>query len=600
MAPEQLEGKVCDARTDIFALGLVLYEMAAGKRAFVGDSRAALIAEIMRGEPPVLEGAPAGLHNVIRKCLAKGPGERYQTAAEALAAIEAVAPFSAGAGPPRGRARRWVLAGALTAMAIGAVILWRPWERLGGLPGRITAVAILPFENLSKEPDQEFFANGVQQQLITDLSKIRALRVISRNSVMQYRGTNKRLPEIARELGVDGVVEGSVMRSGNRLRITAELIDARTERHIWANSYDRDLREVLEMQREAARTIASEIRTEVTPEEKRQLAAARRVEPEVHELFLRGQYWANKLGEEDLNRAIDYFQRAIDRNQAYAPAYAGLAVCYHALSTAYRPPREVMPKAKAAAERAVELDETLVDAHLILARVLLFFDWDWPAAEKHLTRAMELSPSSAEAHITYGAYFTALGQSDRALVEFRLAQALDPLSLVIQTEILFSLITARQFDEVIVQAHRVLEREPNYSWGYALAALAYGEKGDFERALEAADKASKIDPNNTTFTAFRAHVQAAKGNRVEAEKLVAELKAVSSRRYVCAYEVAHTYVKLGDKDEAFKWLQKGQRERADCMVWLLCEPWMDPLRADPRYSELIDAIGLTGKAGSKP
>jgi tetratricopeptide (TPR) repeat protein len=320
----------------------------------------------------------------------------------------------------------------------------------------------------------------------------------------------------------------------------------------------------------------------------------------VNDLVLRGQYYADRFTEASLKKAVAYFHEATAKDPTYAPAHAGLAYVYRSLATIDMPPREVMPKTKREAETALQLDETLADAHVSLAYALLYYEWDWPEAEKHLRRALELNPSAADAHLVYAGYFQALGRIQDALAEIRLAEALDPLSLPVQQMLLFSMIGARQYDEAISQFRKTLVREPNFAAGYLLAALAYTEKGQTEQALQAVEKAEQIESNTTTKT-IAAHVHAANGDRGKAKQLLRELSTPSTGRYVCAYELAHAYVKLGDKKRAYELLEKGKQERADCMVWLLVEPWMDPLRGDPEYRDLINYMGLaTGKAGPKP
>lgn len=468
-------------------------------------------------------------------------------------------------------------------------------------PDRIDSLAVLPLSNLSNDPGQEYLAAGITDQLITDLSKIRTLRVISHTSAMRYRPPNRKTPgEIARELGVAAIVEGSVLRSGGKVRITARLIQARGDHYLWGETYAREVGDILDLQRDVAEAIANQIRTTVGPAGRAQPVVRRPINPAVNDLVLKGKYQAVQLSQTSLKQAISYFEQAIAIDPNYAPAHAGLAYVYRSSALLGMPPREMMPKLKAEAEKALKLDETLDDAHVCLAYALIYYDWDWPEAEKHLRRALELNPSSADAHLVYSAYLNSLGRTQEALAEIRVAQALDPLSLPVQQMLLFGLVTARQYDQAIAQFHTTIEREPNFAGGYMLAALAYAEKGQIEQALAAAEKADQLGSNATT-KAIVAHVHAANGDRERAEKLLDELRARSNRHYVCAYELAHSYVKLGDKKQAYEWLEKGKRERADCMVNLLVEPWMDPLRQDRQYKELIDHIGLaTGKSGPKP
>jgi tetratricopeptide (TPR) repeat protein len=401
-------------------------------------------------------------------------------------------------------------------------------------------------------------------------------------------------------LGVAAIVEGSVLRSGDKIKITARLIQARGDHYLWGETYAREVGDILDLQRDVAEAIANQIRTTVGPAGRAQPAVRRPVDPAVNDLVLKGKYQAVQLSQTSLKQAIGYFEQAIAIDPNYAPAHAGLAYVYRSSALLGMPPREMMPKLKAEAEKALQLDETLDDAHVCLAYALIYYEWDWPEAEKHLKRALELNPSSADAHLVYSGYLISLGRTQDALAEIRVAQALDPLSLPVQNILLFGLVTARQYDQAIAQFHTIIEREPNFAGGYLLAALAYTEKGQMEQALATAKKADQLASNATT-KAIVAHVHAANGDRERAEKLLDELSALSNRQYVCAYELAHSYVIMGDKKRAYEWLERGKRERADCMVNLLVEPWMDPLRQDRQYKELINHIGLaTGKSGPKP
>jgi TolB-like protein/tetratricopeptide (TPR) repeat protein len=454
---------------------------------------------------------------------------------------------------------------------------------------RIESIAVLPLENFSRDPDQEFFADGMTEQLITDLSKIGTLTVKSRTSVMQYKGNHRKpLPEIAKELGVDAVVEGSVQRSGDRVRITAQLIQAATDKHLWAETYDRDLRDVLTLQAEVTRSIADQIRITLTPEEKARLGSRRQVDPEVFQLYLKGQYDLSPSGT-DGRKSVTDFQQAIAKDPSYAPAHAGLAMAYGGLASVVAAPKDVMPKAKAEALRALELDETLPEAHVALAQVLMFYEWNWDGAEKEIRRAIELNPSSADAHHLYGIYLDTLSKSEPALREMERAHTLDPLSLMITGDWLSTLIHARQYDRVIEEARKLVAVNPDYAFAHAWMGLAYAQKKDFPPAIAELRKAQDLQPGYT-MDHFLAVVLAAAGNKEEARKLVAKIESLSQHQYVCAYEVAEVHVALGDNEAAQKWLQRGVKEQCDCLVFLRAEPWMDPYRLDPRYEALVKRV----------
>ncbi len=478
MSPEQVRGEELDERTDLFSFGVVLYEMVTGVLPFRGDTSGLLTEAILNRVPaaPVRlnPDVPPKLEEMINKALEKDRKHRFQNASDIRTDLqrlkrdtESELVTAVNSRPPQRRGLTALLvAGLGLALLAGAVILTNVGgvrDRLfgGNRPPHIESLAVLPLANLSHDPEQEYFADGMTEQLTSDLGQIGALRVISRTSAMHYKGTSKTLPEIARELHVDAVVEGSVERSGDQVRITAQLIEAPTDRHLWARSYQRDLRDVLRLQDEVAQAIATEVRIKLTPEEQIQLSTARPVNPEAHEADLRGFYELRKntptgpnvAGQrENMENAIKYFQQAqaLDPNDALA--YAGLADAYYDQSTYFRAPLEVMPKAKAAAARAIELDDTLAEAHASLGYVKLTFDWDWPGAEREFRRSLELNPSLPQAHAGYGHYLLALGRTDEAIQELDRVREIDPLFPQSHLGLPWLLFNARRYQAAVEAA----------------------------------------------------------------------------------------------------------------------------------------------------
>lgn len=608
MAPEQIAGREVDARSDLFSFGAVLFEMLTGKRAFDDESPTAVRAAILRYEPPAVSTlqalAPPAVDDVVRRCLAKNPEERSQTAAEVTRELKQILdriarernqPPTTKAIPGARHSGRW-LAGVLVA-ALCVVATWvmagRPRGGVTGIPaGEIRSLAVLPLENRSGDPEQDYFADSATELLIADLATIGALRVTSRDSVMHYRASPEAVPAIARTLHVDAIIKGSIARAGSRIRITAALIRAATGQIMWTQSFDAEVSELQALPRRVARALTSTAEINATAQEQARLATVRAVDPEVHRRVLLGRHYAAKGSEEGLKKAVEYFDAAIARDPGNALAHSGLAQTYTELSGFYLDPRQAMPKAKSAAETALRLDETLAEAHAALGYVHLVYEWDGPGAARALRRALDLNPSLATARLNYASYLSTQGRHDEALRETRRAVDLDPLSIRTHTLGTVLLLFMRRYDEAVELARRGLEFEPDSAFTLAFQGVAYAEQGRLETAVGNLERAAQLD-SSLTILALQAHVLAVAGRTEQARTLLRRVEEAAKHQYFCPYEIATVYVSLGDNDTAYDLFRKGTDEHADCMPWLAVEPWIDSFRSDPRYRRLLRDIGLS-------
>ncbi len=616
MSPEQVRAEELDARTDLFSFGLVLYEMATGRRAFAGDSPGTIFEAILNRAPiPPLRinpELPPELEHIINKALEKDREERYQSASDLRADLkrlkhETESARSAGVSPAVAAIhelslRRWWPAVATAATLVAAVAVLIALN-VAGLRDRISmavstrraapvpqiqSIAVLPLANLSGDPQQEYFADGMTEELITNLGKISALRVISRTSVMRYKKTERPLPQIARELGVEGIVEGSVLRVGDRVRITAQLIQAEQERHLWAESYERDLRDILALQSEVARAIAREVRVRLTPQEQTRLVSARPVNPEVYELWLKGRHLLTAgITAKEAMKALEYFRQAIELDPTYAPAHAGISLAYSNAALFYAlAPHEALPKAKAAAKRALELDESLAEAHVALAQLMENPDWDWSGAEREFKRALELNPNSVDAHWLYSWFLTNMLRFEEAVAECRRAVELDPLAPYVMGQLGWTLYYAGHYDESIGLFHQLLEREPGFAYGHLVLSWNYVAKHAPAEAAAACRKAVELAPDDQWVLTSCGHDLAVVGRRQEALALLERVRTLGGRKPVDPYLVAFLYDGLGEKQLALQSLERAFQDRSPNLACLRLD-FSRPLRLEPRFQEMV-------------
>jgi TolB-like protein/Tfp pilus assembly protein PilF len=585
--------------------------MITGKRPFSRPSPAETISAILKEEPPSLMGfdaaIPAELDHAVKRCLNKQPDQRFQSAGDLAFhlrhLVSGVSPARTAGQADRKEAaslgrRVKVIAAATILLLLGALAFYWPSLRrtLGARP-QFKSVAMLPLQNFSADPEQEYFADGMTEAVIADLTKIKAMKVISRTSVMPYKNSKKSLRDIAGELHADAVIEGSVMHSADRVRITVQLIDASSDQHLWAESYERGVKDVFALQGEVAQAIAQQVQAAITPQEQARLVKRRPVDPEAYELYLKGRHIMVRGGLEDVQKAIEYFQSGLAKDPDNALIYTGLADAYiHKMSDVHESPVEATIKARAAAIKALELDESLAEAHTSLASIKLFYDWDWTGGESELKRAMELNPGYALAYRVYGGYLTMIGRHPEALPYFEQARRLDPVYERNYLAEGYSYFMAHKYDEAIEQYRKNLEIEPD-PMAYFGLVLALAEKGDYAAAISEGERATKLNDSPLLLTSL-AGAYARAGRRADASRLLRQLEEISKHQgpapawhsrlsgYVCPYEVAGVYAQLGDKSQTFKWLGKAGHSRS-CMYWLRQDPRLDSVHADSRFQDLL-------------
>jgi TolB-like protein/tetratricopeptide (TPR) repeat protein len=598
MSPEQVLGREVDQRSDLFSLGVVLYEMGTGRLPFESRLANELIVNIAQEEPPPPESLnprlSAGLAQIIRKCLEKDRERRYPSAQELKADLVRL---------QEGRmllSRRRILqiggvasAGAAAVLAVWAVLPAK-WRR--GLPAlggpRITRLAVLPMANLSGDAAQEYFADGMTDLLIADLGQIGSLRVISRTSAMQFKGVQKPLPEIARQLAVDAVITGSVMKSGERVRITAALVDGSTDVQLWSSTYQRDLTDVLALQGEVAETIAGEIRAHMTPSEAVRLARRHTIVPAALDAYLQGRYYYEQYEEGPLVKSIGFYEEAVRLDPGYAAAYAGLASSWIALHyIGALPFEETVHKARAAAEKALALDGSLADAHVAMASVYSH-EWNWNEWDKELKKALELDPGSTAAHKYRVTNLRHLGRAQQSIDEARRALETDPLDLLANANLGDAYLSARRYNLAIAQYQKVLEAHPNYSTGLNTLGLAYVYNHMYEQGIEALHKQLAVDGIDPAYSPDLAYAYVQMGKTNEARQILNRLLELAKTEPVQPPYIAIVCAALGERKEALKWLEKAYEQHSPAMTWLKTDPRFDTIRREPEFQDLMRRVGI--------
>jgi serine/threonine-protein kinase len=634
MSPEQVRGENLDARSDIFSFGAVLYEMVSRMQPFAAENAAATISSILTHEPPPLarysRDVPAELERIVSKALRKDCEERYQTVKDLLidlrdfkqelefaAKLERTAPTKSTADEAAavttvqnaqtissaeylaGEIKNHKVAAlaALLVLTIGIAALY--YFTRGNVLNKqtnnetINSIAVLPFANAAQDPNAEYLSDGITESLINRLSQLSGLKVMSSGSIFRYKGKEQDAQKVGNELNVRVVLTGSIKQIGDQLVINVRLDDVQDSHRIWGEQYVRKFADVLGVQSDIAQEVSTNLRVKLTGADERQLAKRYTDNVEAYQLYLKGQYEWNKHTQEDLQKSIEYYNQALEKDPNYALAYYGLSGCYGVLGNNYLLPNEAFPKAKAYAAKALAIDETLAEAHVAMGAVRLFYDWDWTEAEKELKRAQTLDPNNVTAHQLYGDWLEIMGRFDETKAERKRALELDPLSLAQNMVTGATFYFAGQYTEAIEQLEKTINLEPHLYPAYYLLGPAYEQKKMYREAIETYQKGMTQAERHPQLIAALGHAYALTGERDKARKTLDELREMSKRRYISPYLFAVVYVGLGDKDQAFAWLDKAYQDRAALLIWLRVERLFDPLRDDQRFQDLLRRVGLT-------
>jgi eukaryotic-like serine/threonine-protein kinase len=598
MSPEQVRGDTLDQRTDLFSLGLLLYEMATGLQAFKGRTGGMIIEAILTRPPAparsVNADMPPRFEEIINKALHKDREQRYQNAADLYADLQTVerrtdsSRRALGARPEASRADS--SSRNLTARS-GALRT----ERAAKI---IDSLAVLPFENASRDPDHEYLSDGIAGGLINSLAAIPKLRVMAQSTVLRYKGRGVDPQSVGRELNVRAVLAGRIMQSGESLRIGTELVDVATGSQIWGAQYDRKPGDIFAIQDEISAEISEKLRAKLTRAGKKRLTKHSTEDAEAYRLYLKGRHHWDQWTEDGFYKAIEYFQRAVEKDPAYALAHAGIADAYVLLGwNSYLPPKEALPKAKMAALRALRLDANLGEAHAPLAAALWLHDWDWGEARAEFARSLALNPTYPTANWWYAEYLMTMGNNAEAITKMKKSQELDPLSLIISVAIGWAHYMARQYDESMEQLRRTVELEPNYPVTYWILGLLLRKLGRYEQAITEGEKGVRLSGGSPLMKAALVHTLAAAGRRNDAVHILEELMALAQKRYVSPYFFAGMHAGLGEMERVMEYLEKGYEEHSHWLIYLHLDPGMDGLRSNPRFQELLQRIGLPFQSG---